>query len=480
MAEVRDESTLVWSSKVRTAYFFSAMRHFAETLRARGFMLEYARIGANGFSSLADALAAAVERLQPEKVLMLEPGDWRVERAISDLATTAKFALALREDRHFLISRREFADWASGYRQLRMEYFYRMMRKRNMVMMDGDEPLGGQWNYDHENRGAFDKAGPKDLPPTPRFKPDSLTLEAIADVEKHFFGHPGSLASFNLPVTRADALRALRSFIDERLAQFGAYQDAMWTGQPFLYHSLISAAINLKLLNPREVIAVAVQAHKQGKAPIEAVEGFVRQVMGWREFIRGVYWLGMPGMRAANHFDHQRELPKWYWSADTGMNCMHAVIRQTLDHGYAHHIQRLMVTGIWGLLAETRPQALEDWYLAVYVDAIEWVELPNVAGMALYADGGRFTSKPYIASGQYINRMSDYCRGCKYQPAKRLGDDACPFTTLYWNFLDKHEKSLLKNPRTSLMAKNISRLGETERLAIRAKAAETLGNLDAL
>ena len=480
MVEVADESTHVWSAKPRTAYFFAAMRHFANLLRERGIQVDYARIGEHGFNSLVEALNEAVARTQPQKVVMVEPGEWRIEQALRELAGTLKIDLAVREDRHFLVSRREFADWASAYKQMRMEYFYRMMRKRHQVMMDGDEPLGGRWNYDTENRGAFDKKGPQNIPAPPKFEPDSITQGALADVETYFASHPGSLAHFNWPVTRAEALLALKLFIDTRLEKYGEFQDAMWTTQPFLYHSLISAALNVKLLNPREVIAAAVQALKQGKAPIEAVEGFVRQVLGWREFMRGVYWLDMPGMREANHYGHQRALPKWYWTADTGMNCMRHTIGQTLNYGYAHHIQRLMVTGIWGLLAETKPQALEDWYLAVYVDAIDWVELPNVAGMALYANGGRFTSKPYIASGQYIKRMSNYCIGCKYKPEVRSGDNACPFTTLYWNFLDKHEKTLVKNPRTSLMAKNITRLSEADRAAIRSQAAITLENLDAL
>ena len=480
MAEVAEESTHVWSAKPRTAYFFAAMRHFAELLRERGVTLEYARIGEHGFTSLGAALGDAVNRLRPRKVVMVESGDWRIEQALTELAAKQKIELAWREDQHFLISRHEFADWAKGYKQMRMEYFYRMMRKRHQVMMEGEEPLGGRWNYDTENRGAFDKKGPQNIPTPPKFTPDAIAREAMADVEKHFSAHPGSLAHFNWPVTRANALLALKSFVDTRLQKYGEFQDAMWTEQPFLYHSLISAALNVKLLNPREVIAAAVQALKQGKAPIEAVEGFVRQVLGWREFMRGVYWLDMPGMRAANHYGHQRALPKWYWTGETQMSCMRDTIGQTLNYGFAHHIQRLMVTGIWGLLAEIKPQELEDWYLAVYVDAIDWVELPNVAGMALYANGGRFTSKPYIASGQYIKRMSNYCTGCKYKPEVRVGDTACPFTTLYWNFLDKHEKTLVKNPRTSLMAKNIARLSEADRAAIRAQAALTLGNLDLL
>jgi len=480
MAEVVAESTHVWSSKTRTAFFFSAMRHFAKAQQGRGFPVDYAAIGAHKFATLSDALTDAITRFRPAKIIMVEPGDWRIEQALIALGEHLKLPIAMREDQHFLISRLEFAEWASGYKQMRMEYFYRMMRKRHQIMMDGDDPIGGRWNYDTENRGAFDKKGPQNVPVPPIFAIDAITKSAIADVEKNFGGHPGTLEHFNWPVTRTDALIALKSFIEERLVKYGEFQDAMWTDEPFLHHSLISSSLNMKLLNPREVIAAAVQALKKGRAPIEAVEGFVRQVLGWREFMRGMYWLDMPGMRAANHYGHTRPLPAWYWTGDTHMNCMKQTLQQTLRYGYAHHIQRLMVTGIWGLLAETQPQEMADWYLSVYVDAIDWVELPNVAGMALYANGGRFTSKPYIASGQYIKRMSNYCVGCQYKPEVRVGAVACPFTTLYWNFLDKHEKTLVKNPRTSLMAKNITRLPDDERAAIRAQALVTLKNLDSL
>jgi deoxyribodipyrimidine photolyase-related protein len=281
-------------------------------------------------------------------------------------------------------------------------------------------------------------------------------------------------------VTREQALKTLQYFITHGLPHFGVYQDAMWTSQPYLFHSLLSPLLNVKLLNPREVIDAAVGALYAEQAPIEAVEGFVRQILGWREFMRGVYWLDMPGMREANHYGHARKLPAWYWTGKTNMNCMREVISQTLAHGYAHHIQRLMVTGIWGLLAEIEPKQIEDWYLAVYVDAVEWVELPNVAGMAIHANGGRFTSKPYIASGQYIKRMSNYCTGCRYRPDTKTGPLACPTTTLYWHFLDKHQQVLARNPRTSLMAKNLGRLPAEERAAVRSQALQLLEQMDEL
>jgi deoxyribodipyrimidine photolyase-related protein len=323
------------------------------------------------------------------------------------------------------------------------------------------------------------------LPELPKVNIDDLTHEVLADVEYHFPEHPGSLEHFIWPVTREEALRFLQHFIDHKLAGFGPHQDAMWQSPdgkptPYLWHSLLASSMNLKLLDPREVIAAAERAYHARRLPLASVEGFIRQVLGWREFIRGVYWLDMPNLGEANHYGHQRPLPTWYWTANTQMNCMRQTIQQTLDYGYAHHIQRLMVTGLFGLLAEIDPRQVEAWYLAVYVDAVEWVELPNTAGMALYANGGRFTSKPYVASGAYIKRMSNYCTGCRYRPEVKTGAQACPFTTLYWHFLIKHYDSFARNPRTALMAKNVDRLGLEERQAIGQQAGAMLHRLDQL
>ncbi len=355
------------------------------------------------------------------------------------------------------------------------------MRRRHRVLLDaGDGPEGGRWNFDTDNRSAFPKSGPGEVAPPALFAPDDATREVMALVARRFPNHPGSLDHFAWPVTRAQALAALDRFVDARIEYFGRWQDAMWTDLPFGWHSLLAISLNLKLLNPREVIAAAERARRERRLPLAAVEGFIRQLLGWREFIRGVYWQFMPQLAEANVFGHSRDLPRWYWNGETRMACMRTVIGQTMDHGYAHHIQRLMVTGQFVLLAEIAPRQLAEWYLAVYVDAVEWVELPNVAGMALYVDGGRFTSMPYIASGAYINRQSNYCRGCAYRPADRTGARACPVTTLYWNFLLRHERRLATSPRTMLMAGNAARLDAGEREAIRARAAGMLDNLDAL
>ena len=399
------------------------------------------------------------------------------------LRALAALLLELREDSHFLCSRAEFAAWGGRLKSLRMEFFYRSMRVRHGVLMRADgTPEGGQWNFDEQNRAGFPRTGPGEIPPPAAFEPDDVVREVIALVGARFAGHPGRLERFAWPVTRAQALVALERFVEHRLPGFGRHQDAMWTDEPFGWHALLSSSLNLKLLDPREVIAAAEAAWRRDpqRYPLACVEGFVRQVLGWREFIRGVYWLDMPGLAQANHYGHERPLPRWWWTGETRMRCMQETLGQTLEHGYAHHIQRLMITGNFALLAGLSPQQVADWYLAVYVDAVEWAELPNVAGMALFANGGRFTSKPYVASGAYVKRMSNYCAGCPYDPAQRTGAAACPLTTLYWAFLDRHAAQFARNPRTSLMAKSVERLGEDGRAAVRAAAADTLARIDAL
>jgi deoxyribodipyrimidine photolyase-related protein len=336
---------------------------------------------------------------------------------------------------------------------------------------DGSEPEGGQWNFYADTREAFGAAGPGVLTSRAAFAPDSITREVIALVEERFATHPGRLDSFAWPVTREQALVSLQRFVAERLPLFGRYQDAMWPGEPWLYHSHLAAALNLKLLNPREVVTAAVAAYQAGAAPLSSVEGFVRQVLGWREYVRGIYWTRMPDYAGVNALDANEDLPAWYWSGATDMACLRDALAQTLAHGYAHHIQRLMVTGLFALMYGVQPQQVHAWYLAVYVDAVEWVELPNTLGMSQYADGGQLASKPYVATGKYIQRMSPYCQGCRYDPAQRTGEAACPFTTLYWDFLMRHATRLAANPRMALQVKNVERLSDEQRLAIRKRAA---------
>jgi len=472
MAEVRHESAKVWSSKPRIAVFLAAMRHFRDELRGRGWRVEYRQLGGPGGETFAEQLQQAVQRMAPGRLVMVEAGEWSVAREIEAVAAGCGTPLEVRADRHFMCTREMFQKHTVGRKQLRMEFFYREMRQSANVLMEEGRPAGGQWNYDHDNRESFGRAGPGLRIPPRRFMPDHLTQEVIAEVNERFGSHPGSLEAFDWPVTAAQAREALDDSIAHRLAEFGRYQDAMWMSEPWLYHSRISAAMNLKLLDPREVIAAAEKAWREGRASLASVEGFIRQILGWREYVRGIYWHFMPGYIERNAMDAVHELPGFYWTGKTEMRCLHDTITQTLNFGYAHHIQRLMVTGLFALLYGVHPRHVHEWYLAVYVDAVEWVELPNTLGMSQYGDGGVMASKPYVASGKYIQRMSNYCAGCRYDPAQSTGPEACPFTTLYWDYLLQHEPVLSKNQRMSMQLRNLARLSPADREKIQNQAAQ--------
>jgi len=470
MAEVAEESEHVWSHQARIALFLSAMRHFRDALRARDWAVHYRLLDAHQETTLGTALAADLTRFAPQRAVLVQPGDWRVEQSLRTVVDGAGVEWAQRVDTHFYVEPHEFEAWAKGRKELRMEYFYRGLRKSHGVLMEGEQPLGGQWNFDADNRGAFDRRGPGLLPAPRRFMPDATTREVLDLVAQRFGSHPGALAQFDWPVTAEQAQAALADFIQHRLPLFGAYQDAMWTGEPYLYHARISAALNLKLLDPRRAVDAAVAAYRAGSAPLAAVEGFVRQILGWREFVRGLYWLRMPEFADANALAADQPLPQFYWNGETDMRCLRESIGQTLALGYAHHIQRLMVTGLFALLLGVRPREVHAWYLAVYVDAVEWAELPNVLGMSQYADGGYMVSKPYCASGKYIQRMSNYCTGCRFRPELSTGADACPFTTLYWDFLARHQQRFARHPRTALQWKNLERMDPEQLASIRIQA----------
>jgi deoxyribodipyrimidine photolyase-related protein len=471
MAETTQESTHVPSSKNRSVMFLSAMRHFALALRSLQRRVCYQHLDdAQAAPTLSQALARDVAALGPQRLIMTEPGEWRVLHDLRHTAHTLGVPLEVRPDRHFMCSVREFAAYAKGRKQLRLEGFYRHMRQRHDVLMHNGEPIGGQWNFDKDNRGTFGAKGPGTLPAPTRVAPDAMTQDVMQLVQQRMADHPGDCSGFAWPVTRAQALLALQDFVQRRLPHFGAYQDAMWEGQVWLYHAHLSAALNLKLLRPREVIDAAVAAYNQGHAPLQATEGFVRQILGWREYVRGIYWTQMPDYATRNALDAHGDLPAFYWSGNTDMACLADAIGQTLRHGYAHHIQRLMVTGLYALLLGVRPQAVHQWYLAMYVDAVEWVELPNTLGMSQYADGGVMASKPYAASGAYIKRMSNHCKGCRYDPSQRTGQSACPFTTLYWDFLLRHQATLQRNPRMALPLKHLANLSSQDQAAIQAQA----------
>lgn len=473
MAEVAEESTHVWSSKQRTTLFLSAMRHFAELIKARGWTIHYSKLDhPDNTGTLGGELTRTILKTKPQGLVMTAPGDWRVLQNLRTTARQQQLSLELRDDTHFFTTVRDFSEHAKGRKQLRLEFFYRELRQKTGILMEGKKPIGGQWNFDADNRSSFGKSGPGSLPKPSRFDPDDVTQQVMTLVKDRFATHPGSLESFGWPVTRRDALTALSDFIAERLPQFGQYQDALWDGELWLYHSHLSSALNLKLLNPREVVAAAVDAYHQGHAPLAAVEGFIRQILGWREYVRGIYWTQMPEYATRNALNAQAPLPGFYWTGDTDMSCLRDALTQTLRHGYAHHIQRLMVTGLYAHLLGVKPQEVHQWYLSVYVDAVEWVELPNTIGMSQFADGGLMASKPYVASGKYIDRMSNHCKGCKYDPSKATGDNACPFTTLYWDYLNRHAESLAKNPRMLMQLKNLSKLSQEQQNQISLRANE--------
>ncbi|MCE4223972.1 cryptochrome/photolyase family protein [Methylobacterium sp. C25] len=476
MVEVRDEATYVRHHKQKIVFLFSAMRHFAAELTEKGIAVDYVRLDDRGNSgSLTGELQRAIARHGPDRVVVTEPGEWRVWQMMQDWREVISPSLEIREDNRFLCSRAEFEAWAGDRSSLLMEAFYRQMRRRTGWLMDGDEPTDGQWNYDPQNR----KRLPKTLtaPDREAFPPDSTTRACIALVDREFGDHFGSLDGFAWPVTRKDALRALRSFLADGLPTFGDYQDAMRQGAPFLYHSLLSPMLNAGLLTPEEVCVAAERAYRNGDAPLNGVEGFIRQILGWREYVRGLYWARMPGYAETNALDARRDLPWFYWSAETEMNCLHQCISETRDHAYAHHIQRLMVLGNFALLAGIEPRQVEEWYLIVYADAYEWVELPNVHGMVLWADGGVIGSKPYAASGAYINRMSDYCANCVFDVKRKVGEGACPFNYLYWDFLIRNERRLKGNPRLTMPYRTLDRMNDERRAEIHADAERFLGSL---
>lgn len=476
MAEVEEEATHVWCHKLRIALFLSAMRHFRDELTNSKRTVEYHKFhrqpSKDRGKSFGDLLRLDIKRLKPEQLVLVEPGDWRVRTQLQAVADELGIAMDVRPDRHFYCSIEEFADYADGRKSLLLEFFYRDMRKKHDVLMAGNQPEGGQWNFDHDNRESFGKSGPGELPQPETFRPDATTQEVIELVEARFPDHPGSLDHFQLPVTRQQAKAFLQNFVDNILPHFGLWEDAMWTDEAFLYHSRLSAPLNLKLLNPRECVDAAVEAYRAGKAPLNSVEGFVRQILGWREFIRGVYWLKMPEYIEMNYFDHQLELPSFFWDGETEMNCVRQSMQHVIDHGYSHHIQRLMVLGNFAQLWGAHPRLFHEWHMAMYLDAIDWVSLPNTLGMSQYGDGGIVGTKPYCSSGNYINKMSNFCSGCRFDYKKRVGDDACPFTTLYWEFMDRHFDLLKDNQRMKFPISNVAKMrAKPQEIAeIRARA----------
>jgi deoxyribodipyrimidine photolyase-related protein len=468
MAEVMGECIYVPHHPQKIVLVLSAMRHFAADLQARGVQVRYVRLDdPDNTGTLTGEVARAVRETGARRVIVTGPGEYRVREEVRRWP-----GVDILEDDRFCAPPGFFARWARGKTTLRMEFFYREMRRLHGILMDGDQPADGAWNYDSENR----KRMPASVQPPAalRFAPDTITRAVMALVAAQFPTHYGGIDGFDYPVTRAQAVAGFQDFLAHRLAGFGDWQDAMAAGTPSMFHSLVSAPLNLGLLDPLELCRAAESEYRAGRAKLNAVEGFVRQILGWREFVRGLYWREMPGYATRNALDAHRKLPEFYWTGDTKMRCMADAIGQTMRLAYAHHIQRLMITGNFALLAGIDPDAVDQWYLAVYADAYEWVEMPNVRGMALYADGGIVGSKPYAASGAYINRMSDYCGGCAYDVKESTGPRACPFNALYWDFIARHAQRFAGNPRMAMPVRSWANMAPARQSALRTRAAEIL------
>ncbi|MEM7122219.1 MAG: cryptochrome/photolyase family protein [Pseudomonadota bacterium] len=476
MVEVMEEATYVRHHKKKIAFLLSAMRHFAEHLRGDGWQVDYVRLDDDGNTgSFTGEIERAIGRRKPTSLLVCEPGEWRVRAMMETWAERFHLPTTILDDDRFVCSHADFARWAEGRKQLRMEHFYREMRQRTGLLMEGKKPVGGRWNFDADNRKP---AKPDLLLPQPLpFDPDEITQDVLRLVADRFSDHFGDLNPFWFAVTTAQAEAAFDHFVESTLPLFGDFQDAMLRDHRFLYHSVISHTINAGLLDPFDACRRVETAYDTGQVPLNAAEGFIRQIIGWREYVRGIYWLFMPGYLDNNVFGASRPLPGFYWTGETDMACLSAAITQTKEEAYAHHIQRLMVTGNFAMLAGVEPRAVHEWYLMVYADAYEWVELPNTLGMSQFADGGLLASKPYAASGNYINKMSDYCGTCRYDVKQKTGDGACPFNALYWDFLDRSADVLRGNPRLTNVYATWDRMDGNKQAAYRESAASFLATL---
>ena len=472
MAEVTEETTYVQHHPKKIAFVLAAMRKFCARLRDAGWDVRYSQLDdTDNAGSIPGELLRRAEETGATEVIATQPGEWRLIEALEDMP----LKVTMVPDTRFVSTQKEFDAWAAGRKALRMEYFYRDMRRKTGLLMDGHEPEGGKWNYDAENR----KPNPDDIAFSGpmQFTPDAVVEEVLDLVEARFGNSFGDLRPFSFGTEPGQAQRALTHFITYALPRFGDFQDAMMNDNRFLYHALISPYLNVGLLDPLKVCRAAEEAYRDGHAPLNAVEGFIRQIIGWREYVRGIYFREGPDYPRRNALNHQRKLPWFYWTGETEMNCLSKVITQTKQEAYAHHIQRLMVTGNFALLAGINPTEVHEWYLCVYIDAYEWVEAPNTVGMSQFADGGIIASKPYVSSGAYINRMSDYCKSCRYRVQDKTGKDACPFNLLYWHFLDRHSERFNGNQRMNQIYANWRRMDEDRKKTVLAEAEAFLDTL---
>ena len=476
MCEIWNEATYVKHHKKKIAFLFSAMRHFARELKESGYNVEYVKLNdKDNTGFFKTEVERTIKKHKFDHIVVTHPGEYRVLKDMQSWEQDLGIPVKIKSDDRFLCTTEEFAKWAKDRKQLRLENFYREMRKKHSILMNGSDPVGGQWNYDSENRKP-PKSGLK-IPKPYSSDADGISQEVIDMVAEHFSDHFGDLDPFYFAVTRDQAIQALKLFIEYRLKDFGKFQDAMIEGEPWMYHSHIGFYLNCGLLLPMECVKAAEEAFNQDKAPLNSVEGFIRQIIGWREYVRGIYWLKMPDYANENFFGAKRNLPDFYWTAETKMNCIRQCVLETKKNAYAHHIQRLMVLGNFALISGIDPVQVNEWFLIVYADAYEWVELPNVSGMILFADGGVLASKPYAAGANYINKMSNYCKNCSYQVAKKNGPNACPFNYLYWDFLARNRDKLQSNHRISMMYKTYDRMDEDKKDAINHDSQQFLNTL---
>lgn len=478
--EIRSETDYVLHHGQKILAIFAAMRDFAKQLLAQGHRVKYITIDdPNNQHSFAANLKSLAERYHATAICYQEPDEWRVDQHLNSLQHELDMTVQCCSSEHFLSERNTVAHLFKDKKQWLMERFYRHMRQKHHILLDEQQqPLGGLWNFDHNNRKPW--RGQHALPSAWPISNNHAPLwHTITQTGVSSFGSVDA-ERFMWPVNRQQAQQLLSLFIEQHLIYFGDYQDAMTVKHTRLFHSLLSFALNCKMLSPYEVIAAAQQAYATGNAPLAAVEGFIRQILGWREYVRGIYWALMPDYQHNNFFDHQRELPSWFWTGKTQMRCVSHAIGQSLNEAYAHHIQRLMVIGNFALLAGLQPQAVHEWYLGVYIDAFEWVELPNTLGMSQFADGGKLATKPYVSSASYIDKMSDYCQGCKYDKKQRIGANACPFNSLYWQFFMQHKQKLASNPRLGIVYAQLAKMDDSTQQQIHQQASHYLSKLEEL
>ncbi len=480
LMEVRFETDYVRHHAQKVLGIFAAMRDFAAQLRSTGHRVRYVAIDdASNRQSITANLDALVAHYGAGAVEYQAPDEWRLDEQLRVWGTSCTVPVRMLDHEHFFTTRDEAAKQFAGKNQWVMENFYRQQRKKHRVLMTPDgHPQGGQWNFDADNR--------KPWPGTPCTPADtrpchdhSALWQTIQAAGVQTMGE-AQASSFRWPLNRHEALQQLDHFIAHALPHFGDYQDAISKNSWHLFHSLLSFALNTKMLNPREVVQRAEAAWRDGQAPLHAAEGFIRQILGWREYVRGVYWARMPGYTGVNHLQHTRPLPDWFWTGHTHMACMASAIGQSLEHAYAHHIQRLMVIGNFALLAGLDPQELHRWYLGIYIDAFEWVEAPNTLGMSQWADGGQLATKPYVSSAAYLQRMGDHCKSCTYAPKQRTGDMACPFNALYWDFFERHRAHFERNPRLGMVYHQLTRMDSESLTALKQQAHTHLSQLPKL